>query len=42
MSCPATTILPLVGEMMPARQRSVVVLPAPLGPTSPRISPGAT
>ena len=28
--------------MMPARQRSVVVLPAPLGPMSPSTSPGLT
>jgi hypothetical protein len=34
--------VPLVGTMMPARLVSVVVLPAPFGPTSPRISPGAT
>src|SRR4029078_1667048 len=33
---------PFVGVMMPARQRSVVVFPAPFGPTSPRISPGPT
>ena len=35
-------IEPPVGRMMPARQRSVVVLPAPFGPTSPRISPPGT
>jgi hypothetical protein len=30
------------GRQIPARQRSVVVFPAPLGPTRPRTSPGAT
>ena len=34
--------LPEVGTMMPARQRSVVVFPAPFGPTSPSTSPGPT
>src|SRR4029078_1722698 len=42
MVCPAIAIVPSVGVMMPARQRSVVVFPAPFGPTRPRISPGAT
>src|ERR1035437_891638 len=35
-------MLARVGGMIPARQRSVVVLPAPLGPTSPMTSPGCT
>src|SRR5450756_2407697 len=35
-------MLPRVGGIIPARQRSVVVLPAPLGPTSPMTSPGCT
>src|SRR5438552_2911655 len=35
-------IAPRVGGMMPARQRKVVVLPAPFGPTSPMTSPGRT
>src|SRR5262245_13261189 len=38
-SCPHTRMVPSVGRRIPAMQRSVVVLPAPLGPTSPRISP---
>src|SRR5215472_5795635 len=33
---------PDVGGRMPARQRSVVVLPAPFGPTRPTISPPST
>src|SRR4029078_4661668 len=41
MVCPAIAIVPSVGVMMPARQRSVVVFPAPFRPTRPRISPGA-
>src|SRR3954466_4616077 len=40
MSWPAIMILPADGAMIPQRQRRVVVLPAPLGPTSPRTSPG--
>ena len=35
-------MLPRVGGMIPARQRNVVVLPAPLGPTRPMTSPGCT
>src|ERR1035437_2713860 len=35
-------MLPRVGGIMPARQRRVVVLPAPLGPTRPITSPGWT
>src|SRR5438132_1038628 len=41
MSCPPTRIVPPAGRTMPARLRSVVVLPAPLGPTRPSTSPGA-
>src|SRR5512139_1468847 len=33
---------PPVGSRMPASRRMSVVLPAPSGPTSPKISPGAT
>src|SRR5687767_1191556 len=33
---------PPLGIMIPARLRIVVVLPAPLGPTSPRTSPALT
>src|SRR5882757_8501526 len=33
---------PRVGGMIPARQRSVVVLPAPFGPTNPITCPGCT
>ena len=39
-SWPQMRTVPRVGGMMPARQRSVVVLPAPLGPTRPSTSPG--
>ena len=35
-------IVPAWGEVTPASMRSSVVLPAPLGPTSPITSPGAT
>jgi hypothetical protein len=38
-SCPAIRMVPEVGWMMPQSDRRVVVLPAPLGPTSPRTSP---
>ena len=41
-SCPATSALPSVGSISPHSMRSVVVLPAPSGPTSPKISPRAT
>src|SRR4029434_10173137 len=41
-SCPQIRIWPAVGGRIPAIVLSVVVLPAPLGPTSPRISPGWT
>src|SRR4051812_7020920 len=40
MSWPAISIFPADGVMMPQRQRSVVVLPAPFGPTRPSTSPG--
>jgi hypothetical protein len=33
---------PADGAMIPARHRSVVVLPAPFGPTRPSTSPGPT
>ncbi len=39
---PAMTIRPEVGRWLPARQSNIVVLPAPLGPTSPTISPAST
>ena len=38
--CPASVIDPDVGVRLPARQSNSVVLPAPLGPIRPRISPG--
>src|SRR5688500_13385170 len=41
-SCPATRIVPLVGVMIPHSARSVVVFPAPLGPTRPSTSPAFT
>lgn len=41
-SCPPTRIVPVVGRTIPTMLRSVVVFPAPLGPTSPSTSPGAT
>ena len=34
--------VPAFAGMMPARERSVDVLPAPLGPTKPSTSPGCT
>ena len=39
MSKPATFTVPLVAGMKPVMMRMVVVLPAPLGPRKPRISP---
>src|SRR3954466_5483162 len=39
MSWPRTWALPEVGEMMVDSIRSVVVLPAPLAPSSPKTSP---
>src|SRR5579871_2881674 len=38
-SCPATRISPFVGARMPESIPMVVVLPAPFGPSSPKISP---
>src|SRR5262245_7603715 len=38
-STPAMRARPLVGRSWPTRMRIVVVLPAPLGPTKPRIWP---
>src|SRR5438477_12530787 len=35
-------MVPLVGGMIPASERSVVVLPAPFGPMRPITSPGLT
>src|SRR5438876_12149838 len=42
MSSPAKTTDPLVGEWKPLRRLKQVVLPAPLGPISPTISPVST
>ena len=39
---PATVTLPLVGGRKPVIMRMVVVLPAPLGPSIPTISPSLT
>src|SRR5215469_10838923 len=41
-SQPATVTLPLSADRTPARIRMQVVLPAPSGPTKPKISPEAT
>src|SRR5437899_1731365 len=41
-SAPQILTLPSVGGWMPASARSVVVLPAPFGPTRPRTSPRLT
>lgn len=38
-SCPAISIVPLVGDSSPAMQRSSVVLPQPDGPSSETNSP---
>src|ERR1035437_796463 len=38
----ATVAAPASGGSTPARMRMIVVLPAPSGPTMPKISPGAT
>src|SRR6266542_4012482 len=38
-SAPATIAVPLVGRMRPQSMRMVVVLPEPLGPRMPKISP---
>src|SRR4051794_2852070 len=40
MSKPATVAAPPVGFRTVQRMRSVVVLPAPLGPSRPKIAPG--
>src|SRR5271166_2159047 len=42
MSKPPTVARPDVGRSSPVRILIVVVLPAPLGPKNPKISPGAT
>jgi hypothetical protein len=36
---PTSSIVPPSGSIRPRQQRSVVVLPAPLGPSSPKHSP---
>jgi len=41
-SMPSTRRLPLVGGETQPIMRMVVDLPAPLGPSTPKISPGAT
>src|SRR5579864_5242635 len=41
-SHPATRAVPPLGGMIVASMRSVVVLPAPLGPRKPKISPACT
>ena len=41
-SYPAIEAEPVVGARMPSRIRSVVVLPAPLGPSRPKTSPAST
>ena len=40
-SMPSTVTRPAVGTRLVARMRSVVVLPAPLGPSRPKMRPGA-
>eukprot|EP01136_Pigoraptor_vietnamica_P001125 Opistho-1_new@27347 len=40
MSCPKAVMLPASGVVRPRHMRMVVVLPAPLGPITPRHSPG--
>src|SRR5215813_11769272 len=42
MSWPATVMRPAEGVVYPAIMRMVVVLPAPLGPRKPTISPFST
>ena len=42
MSKPATVALPLVGERIVERIRTIVVLPEPLGPSSPKTWPAGT
>src|SRR5712691_11445975 len=41
-SCPLIVMRPAVGLSSPAIMRMVVVLPAPLGPRKPWVSPGST
>src|ERR1700694_175891 len=41
-SIPATNAAPAVGRTLVVRTPTVVVLPAPLGPSRPKTSPGAT
>ena len=41
-SVPFRLTLPASGEIMPTVMRKVVVLPAPLGPSRPTISPAST
>ena len=41
-STPATDALPAVGRASPVRIRSVVVLPAPFGPSRPKTDPAGT
>jgi len=38
-SIPSITMVPLSGRITPASMRMVAVLPAPSGPTKPKISP---
>ena len=42
ISSPLSLIEPAVGAYMPAMQLKVVLLPEPLGPIRPRISPSST
>src|SRR5580765_6701612 len=42
ISAPQIRIVPRVAGMIPARQRSVVVFPAPFGPTNPSTCPDST
>ena len=39
ISCPATTAVPLVGGTSVVNMRMSVLLPAPFGPSRPKISP---
>ncbi len=42
ISCPATTAVPLVGGTSVVNMRISVLLPAPFGPSRPKISPPVT
>jgi hypothetical protein len=42
VGCPRNCTAPEDGRIKPASMRSVVVLPAPFGPTSAKISPART